>query len=465
MNPISRLLSRGASPFKEQSYVLRLSFPAIFENLMATLMQLCNMAMVGSLGPLATATVAVNASPTWVLNSLVMAVGVGATALTARFTGAKDSEKAESALGQTFLLGLVMGALLTFLSLFLAPMLPKWLHADPALYKDATDYMRILCLGFLPYYMGLSLAAALRGAGDMRTPMAASGAASLLNILGGFLLVFPSRNISFLGASIPMWGAGLGVRGAAVSTAVTTALSGVWLLLHVLNKSSRLRLRISGLRPDFSLIGRLLKIGIPSALERLSISLGQVAYIGMVASLGTAQLAAHHLVVTIESLSYMPGYGFGAAAATLVGQAIGAGEPENARRQAKLCIRLCLITMTITGVLLYIPAHWWMHLFTTDAAVLMIGASILRICALEQPATALHIVSSGALRGAGDTRVPFVIALISMWGVRLTLAWLFLNPLHMGIQGAWWAMVADLWFRGLVTYFRLRKGKWLQAHV
>ena len=436
---------------RDRSYVLRLSFPAILENLTATMMQITNMIMVGGLGAAATATVAVNSAPTWVLNSLVMAVGVGSTALVARSTGARETLAAEAACRQTFLLGLAAGAALSVLTYFLAPLIPVWMHADPSLHSEATVYMRILSAGFFPYYTGVVLAAALRGAGDMATPMKVSITASALNILGGFLLIYPTRQISFPFFSFTMWGAGLGVRGAAIATAVTTGLSGVWLVLAVLRPQSRLKLRLKQLRPDFSLIKQLLTVGTPAALERLSISLGQMIFIGMVASLGTAQLAAHHLVVTIESLSYMPGYGFAAAASTLVGQALGAEEPRKAQSQGGLTIRLCVMTMSLIGVALFSLAPWWMALFTADIQVRLIGTSLLRICSLEQPATALYLTSSGALRGAGETRAPFLIAFASM-GLRLVLAYVFISLWNMGVQGAWWAMGIDLWVRGILTF-------------
>jgi putative MATE family efflux protein len=455
---------RQRRPLKERSYVLRLSFPAILENLTATMMQITNMIMVGGLGASATATVAVNSAPTWVINSLVMAVGVGSTALIARSTGAKQAQDAEAACGQTFLLGLVTGAVLSILTYFIAPLIPVWMHADPSLYSEATVYMRILSFGFLPYYTGVVMASALRGAGDMRTPMKVSTTVSILNILAGLFLIYPSRQISFLSLSFPIWGAGLGVRGAAIATSVTTGLSGIWLILAILNKNSSLKLRKKQIRPDFSLIRQLLKVGTPAAMERLSISLGQVIFIGMVASLGTAQLAAHHLVVTIESLSYMPGYGFAAAASTLVGQSLGAEEPQNARLRGALSIRLCVLTMSLIGVSLFLLAPWWMSLFTPDMEVRLIGASLLRICSLEQPATALYLVSSGALRGAGETRAPFLIAFASM-GLRLILAYIFIMHLNMGTQGAWWAMGIDLWVRGILTFLCFRKGRWVEARI
>ncbi len=462
MRTVQQSPDAAASPASERAYVLRLSFPAIMENLMGTLMQITNMIMVGGLGAFATATVAVNSAPTWVINSLMTVVGVGSTALIAKATGARNQKQAEAICRQTFLLGLLLGIFITILTYLIAPMIPLWMHAEPALHKDAVTYMRILCAGFIPYYTGISMAAALRGAGDMKTPMKISTAASILNVVLGFFLIYPTRQITLSSVSFPILGAGMGVAGAATATAITTTLSGIWTLAAVLSRKSRLRFSPSKLRPDPSVLRPLLRIGTPAALERLSISLGQVLFIGMVSALGTVQLAAHHLVVTIESLSYMPGYGFAAAASTLVGQSLGAGDSRMARSRGGLSIRLCIITMSAIGLVLFLLAPWWLSLFTPDPQVRLTGVGILRICVLEQPATALFLVSAGALRGAGDTKAPFLIALVSML-LRLALTYLFIQHMNMGIQGAWWAMVADLWVRGILTSMRFRTGRWLGA--
>ncbi|MEG0766387.1 MAG: MATE family efflux transporter [Clostridia bacterium] len=444
--------------------VINLAFPTIVENLMATLVQFVDTAMVGGLGAAATAAVAVNSSPMWLLNGLVMSVGVGGTALVARMIGAGQRQEAEKACQQVLIGGLAMGVLLTLLAVFGAQWLPRLMRADPALHADAAAYFRIIGFAFIPHFTGMVLSAVLRGAGDTRTPMLIGVLANGLNVIGNFLLIFPSRLIQVASFSVPIWGAGWGVRGAAVSTAASTALAGLLVML-AMRRSSRLRLTLRGLRPDGALIGRIMRVGLPAAMERVSINLGQIVFTGMVASLGTVSLAAHHLALTVESLSYMPGYGFAAAATTLVGQSLGANAPEDAKRYGALSIRLSLLLMIVLGVALLVFARGFMRVFTPDPAVQAVGADLVRICAMEQPFMALAIVCSGALRGAGDTRAPFGISLISMWGVRLLAAWLLMFVLGMGVRGAWLAMVADLVVRGLLTWRRFERGRWMHMKV
>ena len=447
------------------SAMTSLAWPALAENLLATLVQFVNTAMVGGLGAAATATIAVNTTPMWVLNGLVTAIGVGGTALVARMIGADDRKGAEAACRQVFLLIAAFSVVITGAVLLLAGRIPRLMRADQALHAEASAYMRIVALGFIPHFMGMALGAVLRGAGDTKTPMQIAAGANLLNVIGNSLLIYPSRTVRVLRWSMPMWGAGLGVTGAAVSTAVSTALAGACMVWLICRPESRLRLRLRGLRPDAAILRRVLRVGIPTAMERMTINVGQILFVGMVASLGTAELASHYLALTVESLSYMPGYAFSVAATTLVGQALGAGAPMLAKARGWLTIRSSMLIMSLLGVCMFLFAPALIGILTPDETVRAVGASLIRICAVEQPFTALGIVGTGALRGAGDTRVPLYISLAGMWGVRLALAWTLVFHFGLGVQGAWYAMVTDWAVRSVFMVLRFARGKWMSVRV
>ncbi|MDL2319207.1 polysaccharide biosynthesis C-terminal domain-containing protein, partial [Eubacteriales bacterium OttesenSCG-928-A19] len=210
---------------EDRRQMSRLAWPALLENLLSTLVQFVDTAMVGALGAAATAAVAVNTTPTWLVNGLVSAFGVGGTALVARMIGAKDQEGAEEAARQVFLGVLVLATAIFVVMFSLADRIPVWMQADASLHADATRYMRIIALAFIPHFTGMALGAVLRGAGDTRTPMVIAACANLLNVIGNYFLIFPPHTASFL--SLPVWGAGLGVAGAAISTAVSTGLAGL----------------------------------------------------------------------------------------------------------------------------------------------------------------------------------------------------------------------------------------------
>lgn len=459
-------MTQALEPREANRRMMALAWPAIIENLSASLVIFIDSAMVGSLGAAATAAVGINASPTWLVGGLVMSLGVAATALAARMTGANERQGLTEVAQHTLTAGLVLSVVLMALVMLLAPMIPRWLNADPVIHDDATGYLRLVFLGAIPNYMGAVAAALLRGTGNTKAPMRATLLSHVVNITFNFLFIFPSRHITILGLQVYMPGAGLGVRGAAIATAMSFTAAGAYLLYTLFRKRSGFNLKGAGLpRQNPALYRRMLRIALPTALERVSINLGQIVFTGMVAALGTHALAAHHLTITIESLGYMPGFGFAVAAATLVGQALGARQPDAAKDFGLRTIRWGAILMTAMGAVMFLLADWLIALFTPDPTVRQIGAMLIRIVAFEQPFSALSIIVPGALRGAGDTTTPFYIALGSMWGVRIVLAYVLGSVLNLGVQGIWLAMLCDLAVRGLLLLNRFLKGKWQYLQV
>ena len=444
--------------------VLRLAWPCILENLTVIMISFIDAAMIGVQGPAATAAVGVNASPSWLLGGLVQSLGVGGTALVARLIGAGEHREAGRVSALVLRMALLLSAFLTVLMLFGAPAIPILMNADASIVDEAVAYMRLLALGFIPHYTGIAAGALIRGAGDTKTPMAAGLLSNGLNVVLNFFLIYEPRTIHLLGLSLPLWGAGMGVRGAAAASALATGISGAFLLLSLPRKKSVLRVQWRAAW-DGQIVRRVLRVAYPAALERAAINLGQIMFARMVSSVGVAAFAAHNQSIQVESLGYMPAHGFAAAATTLVGQGLGAGRPEDARERGGRAIFLCLLLLTGVGAFLFAAAPFLISLLTPDAEVRAIGAMLIRICAFEQPFNALSIVTAGALRGAGDTKVPFYYSLVSMWGVRIALAWVLGTRLGFGVAGFWWAMVADLGVRGTLRVLRFHRGRWVNARV
>ena len=447
--------------------VMALAWPTIFENIMVTMVNYVDTAMVGSLGKEATSAVAINTSPMWLINNISMAISIGGTVMVARNWGAGDHERAGSFARQAAVLGAALGAVMMLAVFLLAPYIPRWMGADAAILPTATIYLRTLSISFIPHYAGLMMSGILRGSGDTKTPMRVSMGVNLLNVAGNFLLIYPIREIAIFPRTWPihfsftMWGANLGVFGAAIASAASMALAGVFLLFYLSRHQSALRFTA---RQSYRLhkndLRDMMRVGLPAAGERIVISLGSAFYTVIVANLGVAQLAAHHLAITAESICYNPVYGFSTAATTMTGQELGAGRPDEAERYGKINIRFGLILMAAAGLVLYFFAEPLIRIFTPDPEVIRLGADVLRIIAFVEPFFALSIVASGALRGAGDTVAPLIIGMGSMWGLRLTLAFVLVRVFHLGLSGAWIAMAVDLTARGLLTYLRFRSGKW-----
>ena len=262
------------------------------------------------------------------------------------------------------------------------------------------------------------------------------------------------------GHAVPVWGAGMGVKGAALGTALSFAVCMVFMLYAVCRRSPVLALHLGGswqLRKED--MQKALRIGVPMALEQSALCLAQIVSTGIVAPLGTVAIAANSFAITAESLCYMPGYGIEAAATTLVGQAIGAKRKDMARSFAWLTTAAGVVIMTAGGIIMYFICPYVFAFLTPDHAVRQLGVQVLRIELFAEPLFAASIVATGALRGAGDTLVPGLMNLISIWGVRITLASILSKT--MGLPGVWIAMAAELSFRGILFLIRLKKEKWL----
>ena len=446
--------------------ILRLALPCIAESLFATLVGFIDTAMVGSLGAHATASIGAVAAFTWFNHSLLSMISVGGTAIVARLIGAREQREAENVASQVFWMALMLSiAQFGFVQLC-APFVPALLQADPSLHADSALYLRCLSFGFLINHTAQCLGGLLRGAGDTKTSMISGMIANVANMVLNFLMIYESRTITVLGLSFPMFGFGWGVAGAAIASAVANSLAGIFVFVRMLNKNAAVHLRICKLTQlKLDVWKRILRIGAPAAVERCAVNVGQMVFSAMISSVGVTAIAAHTLAIQIEGLGYMPAYGFSVAATAMVGQRLGAKDPEGARYAGKRAAGISLALLTLVGVGTFVFSRPLISLFTPDMDVRMVGAMLVRICSFEQPFNALNSVFSGALQGAGDTRRPMVYSFVSMWFVRILFAWIFGVMLNMGVAAIWWCMVADLGCRSVLFAHRYFQGKWTEIQV
>lgn len=440
-----------------------LSIPAILEQMVATVMEYIDAAMVGHLGAQATASIGLVSSTTWLFGGILSGLCAGFSVQVAQYLGAQREEDARDVLRQALLFLLVAGSALAAVAVWLSGPLPVWLGGSEELLRDATAYFRIWAFS-LPVHFTLRMSSGiLRCCGDTRTPSVLNALICPLDVLFNFFLINPSRTIHLGSLRLPVWGAGLGVRGAALGTALATLIAAA-VMLYMAALRSPVALRPGG-RWHFTrrCMYNMLHIGLPMVAERASISSAQVVLVKVVASLGTVAVAANSLAVNAEAICYLSGYGIQMAAVALVGQAIGARRTDIAKRFAWICTGAGMGIMAISGVLLYAFAPQLMRIFTADLAVITLGATVLRIEAFAEPLFGASIVASGALQGAGDTRAAFLINLFSMWGVRVTAA-ILLAP-RFGLAGVWCAMCGELCVRGALFLARLGRGKWLQRNA
>lgn len=443
------------------SVMWHLSWPSILEQLLGTMVSYVDTAMVGVLGKTATAAVSINASPIWLVGGILSGIGVGYSVQVANAVGGRDEYKARRVIVQSLLAILVVGFSFLALLQLLAGFIPRWMGAEADVLPYAISYLRfyVLCMpGHAVLYV---LSAVLRCTGDTKTPLFLNSSSNILNMILNFLLIYPTRELSVFGLTFTMPGAGIGVAGAAAASAISIDLAGLILFIVVLRRFHLFHRGMGdSLRPDTVIIRTAASLGLPYMAERMSINLGQITMTRIVASIGTAALAAHHIANTAEGLCYLPAYGISAAATALVGQSVGAQSKEDAKAYGVLAGKIGFLLCVLTGAVLFAAARPLAGLFTPDEEVVALAATILRIVSVAEPFFALSIVLFGSLRGANDTRYPMFTCLFSMWVVRIVLTVLFVFVFHWGLPGVWTAMALDLILRGILAALRWRSGKW-----
>ena len=437
--------------------VLMLSIPSILEQIVVTAMEYIDAAMVGHIGAEATAAIGIVSSSTWLLHGILVGLYNAFSIQIAQYLGADRQQDARGVLRQAMLFNLAAGLAAAAFGIGISGHLPGWLGADVSLQANASAYFAIWSAA-LPFTMAMGMyASILRAAGNALTASLISVLVCVLDAIFNFFLINPTRTLW----GITVWGAGLGVPGAALGTALATVVGGLLALCILLFREGPLCIHKPGSwKITRACIRNLGKVGVPLAAERAALSSAQVLQVRIVSQLGTVAIAANSLGVSAEGLCYMAGYGIQGAAIALIGQAVGAHRKDMAKRFAWLCTLMGMGIMTLTGAGLFAFAPALMSIFTADAAVIALGARVLRIEAFAEPMFGASIVASGAMQGAGDSTACFVLNLVSMWGIRLTLA--FLLAPRLGLMGVWGAMCFELCVRGLLFLIRLARGKWLE---
>lgn len=468
----SNLIADDKVSLRKRVFILAL--PVLGEQILNTFVAWNDTYLAGHLNVSATAAVGFSAYVSWLVAMLFALVGVGATAIVARAIGAGNHDEARRATNQAVTLSLLMGLIATVSIPLAAPHLASWLNPSPETHRDATRFMRIEAIAYLIESFTFVAAACLRGAGDTRTPMLVLGVVNIVNMaaswFGAFRLNDPPAWLKSLGVSAV--GLGLGCDGIAWGTAGARFVGGFVMLAVMLRGRASLKLVFTCLRPVPAMLWRIVRIGGPAAADGLLMWCGHLVFLRIISRSGDAlgvstdtMVAAHIVGVRIESLSYLPAVAWATAAATLVGQHLGAGRPDQSTRSAhEAAKQAALLLAGMSLILLLAPAACYSFL-TNDDAVVRVGAPALRIQALVQPALGMLIVYMWSLRGAGDTIYPMLITVIGMVGLRIPLSYLGGIVLRGGLIGAWVGMNADLLVRAAMMTMRFRSGKWAMKRV
>ncbi|MBF8286376.1 MAG: family efflux transporter [Dehalococcoidia bacterium] len=433
--------------------VLRLAWPVVIQQVSFSMVQLVDTALVGHLGENALAGVRLAGQIFWFSQAGMVAVAIGSTAVIARNVGAGQPELASRTLRNAFLMALIWGLAIGIAIWFFGEWGLGMLGAEEGAKHQGTVYLKAAAVGMPLWSLVYAGSASLQGAGDTRTPMVIGVAVNIVNVIVAYLLINgpgPFPRLEVLGS-----GAGF----------TSAAIIGSALVLLVLASGTR----IIHWRPweafqfDPVEARRVLNVGLPAGAEQIQFNIAFMIYTRIIASLGTAALAAHGVTLAIQSLTFNVGFALSVATTALVGQSLGAGRPDLAERSAYVTMRYSLVFMMALGVIMMVFGGNITSLFVGGEnadEVVHIGSQLLFIFAFAMPGLAVSLSLGGGLRGAGDTRAVLVISAAATWIVRLAPAYLLAITAGLGVPGAWAAAIADINMRALLIFIRFRRGRW-----
>jgi len=432
--------------------IFQITLPAVFDLLAQTLIMAFDMKMVSSLGPSAISSVGVGTAGMFALIPALIAVATGTTALLSRAYGADNKIEGKKAFTQSFFIAVPLGIFLTIIFLLFSEQIINLVgNAKDMNLKDAILYQNMTVIGFP--FLGISIATfyAFRAMGENRIPMIGNSLALVLKIILNFLLIYLFK-----------WG----IFGAALSTTLTRLFSAIFSIYLVFwSKKNWISLRLKDLKFDYFISKRILKVGIPAAIEQLGLRIGMLIFEMMVISLGNLSYAAHKIALTAESISFNLGFAFSFAASALVGQELGKGSSQKALKDGYICTIIAMIVMSTFGLLFFIIPQFLVSLFTKDKDVIELATMALKIVSICQPFSGASMVLAGALRGAGDTKSVLLITYLGIFLIRIPTTYLFIDVLNFGLAGAWIVMTIDLAIRSSLAFYVFRRGKWKYLQV
>lgn len=407
--------------------LVTLSIPTILEEMLATLLQYVDTAMVGRLGENATAAVSVTTTVTWLINSIPSAISVAALSLIAKAVGSGDRERIRRISSQVLMLAAGCGFLVGCVSMVLSPFIPVWMGADQSIQRQASVYFFIISVPMLFRACNSILGASIRATKDTRTPMLINLSANLLNVVLNYLLIYTLK---------------MGVTGAAVASAVSYALSGTCMFIAY-RRNSLLRWEWQKFKADGAVLRDCARVSIPVLGTNVASCFGYVVFASLVTGMGNTVFAAHSIAVTAETIFYIPGYGLRTATSALIGISLGEGNRKKFETVGGLSVLITVSMMFLSGVILYFSAYPLMSLFTNSDRVARIGSEMLRLVAFSEPFFGLMVVMEGIFYGLGRSRYPFFVETFSMWGVRILLTFVCVRVWNLELREVWYCMIAD----------------------
>ena len=426
-----------------------LAIPMMATNALQTLFNIIDMMFVGKLGPSQIAAVSVVGVIMMIPFSLILGTSIGTIAMVSRFYGAEDYKGASHVAYQTIITAIIGGFIVTILGILFAPLLINLFGVAPDVHLYATLYLRIIFIASIPVALQFLTAAIFQAVGDAPTAMWINLVAVLLNIILDPILIFGI-------GPFPR----LEVAGAAWATSFARTVGMAVALYWLFHKQTHIKIKWEGLKLDGEILRRLFKIGIPSSLQMTLRSASAIIMMGIVAGFGTFALAAYGIGIRIDMLIMMPGFGLAAAAATLVGQNLGAAKPDRAIKSSWLAAAYYVVIMISAGILYYFFSPKIFAFFNNDPNVILNGNIYIRTVVFSYPFLAVAIILNRAISGAGETIKPMMITGLSLFAVAVPLAFAVPHFFNVGVLGVWIAIVASNIVQALWVTVIFLRGKW-----
>lgn len=428
----------------EGKLILHFAAPMLLGNVFQQLFSVVDSFVVGNfVGKEALAAVGASFPVIFVMVSMIIGLVMGTTIVISQYFGAKNFVKVKRAIDTMYIYSTIIGLITTVAGVFIAEPLLRLLGLPEDIMPQAVLYLRIYLSGIIIFFGFNGTSAVLRGLGDSKTPLYFLIIATIANIILDLLFV-----------AVFKWG----IAGAAYATLIANGLA-FGLAIYWLNKTHKLiRIAIKGLHFDREVFQQSIKIGLPTGLQQTLVAMGALALMGIVNKFGTNVIAGYSVASRLDSLALIPAMSFSQALSTFVGQNIGANKMDRIRAGLVATLKMSGIVTIVTTIAIVLTSHFLMSLFTEDVEVIRLGDQYLTIVSSFYIMFTLMFIYNGVTRGAGDTMIPMFITLLSLWIIRIPMAW-FLSG-KIGAAGIWWAIPAG-WFIGLtLSYLYYKTGRW-----
>jgi putative MATE family efflux protein len=445
----------------KRSLIIGLTWPALAENFLTSIVSMIDMIMVASLGAYAISAVGLITQPRFVMLAAYMALNVGSTAMVSRFKGAGDRNSANLVLTQSLIMVTGVNLVLCLYMFFGGEALIRFLagsNISEEVIQNANVYLRIQVYGFPILALTFTINAVLRGVGNTKAAFYNNGVSNIVKILFNYLLI--NGNLGF---------PAMGIAGASLATVIAQCAALAMALSRVIGNREFVRLEFKKLfRVDFVMMRRILNIGLPAMVEQVIMRIGIMLYTKIVTSLGDHSFAAHMVAMNIQQISFMTGMAFGTAAATLVGQSLGRHRADLAKLYVKMTQNLSNVVSIAVALLLFFGGEWISSLYSGDRELVVLAANMLKIIAVVNPFSNARFVYLAALRGAGDSRYAVVVTFVGVLIVRPLVSFILVIPqlpFQLGLVGIWIALSSDGVMCFILARIRFLKGKWAEIKV